>query len=507
MPTPSFREDHISQLPALQLLINMGWQYLTPEQALEARGGRTSGVLLESVLRQQLARINQIQHRGREYAFSEANVEKGIVDIRELPSPDGYLIANQKLYDLLTLGSSFEERIAGDKKSHTFRYIDWQQPENNAYHVTEEFSVLRHARQDHYRPDIVLFVNGIPLVVIECKSPRIKTPIDKAIEQHLRNQREDGIRSLYQYSALVLSLATNAGQYATTGTPKEFWSFWREMHPTPEHEQAYEQALHALKHQALPEDAQTRLFQERFQSVLRHFEQLDSMEKVVTDQDRTLYSLCRPERLLDLIYHFTVYDDGDKKVARYQQYFAVRTTLGRIRQLQPNGTRRGGVVWHTQGSGKSLTMVMLAQMIAQHPDIKRPRIVLVTDRIDLDDQITDTFKKCNLVVRQASKGASIDSKRNLRGEFLSESELDRLAKDDSLLALLMSSEDHVITTIINKFEAAVKGAPKAFDSPDIFVLIDEGHRSQYGSFNVKMRQIFPKACFIAFTGTPLMKKE
>ena len=507
MPTPSFREDLISQLPALQLLINMGWQYLTPEQALAARGGRTAGVLLEPVLRAQLARLNTIPYRGRVYPISAANIEKGIVDLRDLPAPDGYLQANQRLYDLLTLGSSFEERIEGDKQSHTFRYIDWQEPAHNVYHVTEEFSVLRHARQDHYRPDIVLFVNGIPLVVIECKSPRLKAPIDQAIAQHLRNQREDGIRSLYQYSALLLSLATHEAQYGTTGTPREFWSFWREQPGDETQALAEAQALHALKHQPLPAGEQARLFEERFQSARRYVERLDEQERIITEQDRTLYSLCRPERLLDLIYHFTLYDDGIKKVARYQQYFAVRTTLARISQVQPGGTRRGGVIWHTQGSGKSLTMVMLAQLIAGQPEIKRPRIVLVTDRIDLDDQLADTFKKCNLPVRQATKGASAESKRWLQGDSMSPRELERLEKDRSLLALLASSEDHIITTLINKFEAAVKAAPRAFDSPDIFVLIDEGHRSQYGSFHVKMRQIFPRACFIAFTGTPLMKAE
>ncbi|MDX2286071.1 MAG: HsdR family type I site-specific deoxyribonuclease [Bacteroidia bacterium] len=507
MPLPSFREALISQLPALRLLMNMGWQYLTPAQALAARGGRTAGVLLEQVLRTQLTRLNTIHYRGRAYPFSEASIEKGIVDLRDLPAPDGYLQANQRLYDLLTLGSSFEERIEGDKQSYTLRYIDWQEPQNNVYHVTEEFSVLRHGRQDHYRPDIVLFVNGIPLVVIECKSPRIKTPVEKAIEQHLRNQREDGIRALYQYSALLLSLATHEAQYATTGTPKEFWSLWREMPADETQAQQEAEPLYELKHRPLPAGEQARLFEERLRPVLHHFAELDQQAQVLTEQDRALYSLCRPERLLDLIYHFTLFDDGIKKVARYQQYFAVRTTLARISQFQPNGSRRGGVIWHTQGSGKSLTMVMLAQLIANHPDIKRPRIVLVTDRIDLDDQLTDTFKKCDLPVRQATKGASAESKKWLQGDSLSTTELERLEKDQSLLALLASSEDHIITTLINKFEAAVKAAPRAFDSPDIFVLIDEGHRSQYGSFNVKMQQIFPRACFIAFTGTPLMKAE
>ncbi|MBR9920309.1 MAG: type I restriction endonuclease subunit R [Bacteroidetes bacterium] len=504
---PSFIEDHISQIPALQLLINMGWQYLTPDKALDVRGGRTSNVLFEGILKKQLREINSINYRGREYPFSEENINDAILAIRNLPINEGFINANQQFYDLITLGRSFEQRIEGDKKSYSFKYIDWEEPKNNVFHVTEEFSVLRSARHDHYRPDIVLFVNGIAFVIIECKSPKIKNPIEKAIKQNLRNQREDGIRSLYQYSSMIMALATNDAQYATTGTPMEFWSFWREMHKDEEIEKQYETELHRLKHKPLDNTERNRLFRERFRSVLQYFDNLDAGEKVVTMQDRTLFSLCQPERLLDMVYNFTVYDDGEKKVARYQQYFAVGTTLNRVSTIQSNGSRRGGVIWHTQGSGKSLTMVMLAQMIAKHPSIPNPQIVLVTDRIDLDDQITDTFKKCNLPVRQALTGASLEIKKKLQGEKLTPPELEKLDRDRSLLGLLSGKEDHVITTIINKFEAAVKGSPVPFESPNIFVLIDEGHRSQYGSFNVRMRQIFPNACFIAFTGTPLMKKE
>src|SRR5690606_6203127 len=142
----------------------------------------------------------------------------------------------------------------------------------------------------------------------------------------------------------------------------------------------------------------------------------------------------------------------------------------------------GGVIWHTQGSGKSLTMAMLAQLIASHPEIKNPKILLVTDRIDLDDQITETFKKCNVPVENAQTGKH-------------------------LVELIKSPGDAVITTLIHKFEAAVNQSKEGFESSEIYILIDEGHRSQYGSFNVKMQKVFPNACFIAFTGTPLMKKE
>lgn len=507
MAVPSFKEEHISQLPALKLLMNMGWKYLSPEQALEARGGRTSNVLLETILKDQLQIINTIEYKGKEFPFSHANINNAILAIRDLPFQDGFMAANKAFYELITLGRSFEQSVLGDKKSFSFQYVDWKNPENNTYHVSEEFSVLRSGSSDHYRPDIVLFINGIPVVVIECKSPKIKDPIEKTIEQHLRNQQEDGIRALYQYSNLVMGLATHEAKYATTATQKEFWSFWKELFKTKADETAWIDKIQALKNQPLPANERTTLFQERYKNVWTYFQHLEKEEQRVTKQDKLLFSLCRPERLLDLFFNFTLYDDGIKKITRYQQYFAVHNTLVKIAKTDRAGLRKGGVIWHTQGSGKSLTMVMLAQLIATHPQIRNPKIILVTDRIDLDDQITETFKKCQIPVENAAKGASKTIAKKLRGEPLTDNELEKLKDDKSLLNLLASPGDSVITTLIHKFEAAVNASNQPFDSPDIFVLVDEGHRSQYGTFNIKMQKVFPKGCFIAFTGTPLMKKE
>ena len=480
METPSFIEDHISQLPALQLLMKLGYTYLSPEQELEARTGRSSNVLLEGILKTQLQKINHITYKGKEFPFSEANINAAILALRDLPVQDGFLAANQAFYDLITLGKSLEQTVLGDKKSFSFQYIDWKNPANNTYHVTEEFSVLRSGRNDHYRPDVVLFINGIPMLVVECKSPKIKDPVDKAIEQHLRNQQDDGIRSLYHYSNILLSLAVNEARYATTATQKEYWSVWKEAFANKEAEQNYLNELAAIKNKPLPADERSALFRERYNYVLQYFEKLHEEEQVVTEQDKLVYNLCRPERLLDLMYNYILFDDGEKKIARYQQFFAVKNTLAKITKTDAAGHRKGGVIWHTQGSGKSLTMVMLAQLIATH--IKNPKILLVTDRIDLDDQITGTFQKCDKPVENAKTGKH-------------------------LVELLEGNSDAIITTIINKFEAAIKHSKTEFSSPDIFVLVDEGHRTQYGSFNVKMQRVFPNACFIAFTGTPLMKRE
>ena len=174
MSAPSFKEDHISQLPALKLLMNMGWKYLSPDQALDARGDKTSKILLETILKSQLQAINTIEYKGKEFPFSESNVNNAILAIRDLPVQDGFIAANKAFYELITLGRSFEQSVLGDKKSFSFQYIDWKTPENNVYHVSEEYSVLRSGSNEHYRPDIVLFINGIPVIVIECKSPIIK---------------------------------------------------------------------------------------------------------------------------------------------------------------------------------------------------------------------------------------------------------------------------------------------------------------------------------------------
>ena len=478
----SFKEDHISQLPALMLLMKLGYTYLTPDEALAMRGGKTSNVLLEEVLRNQLRRINSIRvNRNKEELFSEQNIENGVLAMRNIPMEGGYLNGNEALYNLLTLGKAFEQSIDGDKKSYTMRFIDWERPERNVYHVTEEFAVTRTGMADTYRPDIVLFVNGIPLVVIECKRPDIKGALEQAISQHLRNQKDDGIRSLYLYSALLLSIGNSYGAYGTTATPAKFWNKWREMFVTEQDEAEYARQLDNLVNEPLSEEQKDHLFGNRFRYVRTYFDEQMQEPVLPTEQDRYLYSLCRPERLLDLIHNFTIYDGGIKKLARYQQYFAVKEIAGRVRTLD-HGKRRGGVVWHTQGSGKSLTMVLLAQAIAQMQEIPGARIVMVTDRTDLDSQITGTFKKCGREVMNATTGTH-------------------------LVELLESKSDAVITTIINKFETAVKRMSRPLTDPNIFILIDEAHRSQYKEMAIKMDKVLPNACKIAFTGTPLMKRE
>lgn len=482
MDTPSFKEDHISQIPALQMLVNLGYTYLSPAEADRQRGGKTSNVLLEDVLRKQLKEINSIRVSATKTSiFTDENIERGILALKNLPMNEGYIAASEKAYNLLTLGQALEQSVDGDKKSFTLQYIDWKNINNNVFHVSEEYSVMRSTSKEHYRPDLVMFVNGIPLCIVECKRPDMKEPLKQAISQHLRNQQEDGIRSLYVYSQLTLSIATQEAAYATNATPEKFWAKWHEKFNSDEEERNYKNKLQEFKNKPLPISIKEQLFSDRFKYVRQYFDALEQEEILPTEQDNYLFGLCRPERLMDIIFNFVLFDNGEKKVARYQQFFAIKKSMQRIKHVE-NGKRRGGVIWHTQGSGKSLTMVMLAQAIAMEPSIRNPKIVLVTDRTDLDNQITGTFRKCGRFVENATTG-------------------------QRLVELLENKSDAVVTTIINKFVAAVKKIDKPLESHDIFVLVDEGHRTQHGTFNIDMQKTLPNACFIAMTGTPLFKKD
>lgn len=472
-----FNEKFLSQIPALQLLANLGFRYLTPAEALAMRGGRLANVLLEEVLRDSLKRINRIQHKGENYLFSEENLQSAIQRLKNVKY-DGLLKTNESVYDLLTLGVALEQSVEGDVRSFTLNYIDWKNPENNVYHVTAEFAVERTRSHETARPDIVLFVNGIPFAVIECKSPN--TEVAQAVSQMIRNQRDEYIPTLFTYAQLVIGSNKNHCKYATVGTATKYWAVWREEREEKDEDGA---ALRAVLDQALPQEAKAGLYELLAEGFgVREPDAEYLVRRALTEQDRTIYALCRPERLLRMALQFTVFDGGRRKIARYQQFFAVERILGRVKQRDDAGRRAGGIVWHTQGSGKSLTMVMLAKALVLDLDIRTPRIVLVTDRVDLDKQLGNTFAACGLTPDRAKSGRD-------------------------LVELVAQNKAHIVTSLIHKFDKALSTRKFQDESTEIFVLVDETQRTQLGMFAARMRQMFPNACYIGFTGTPLLKRE
>lgn len=483
--TPPFTEDAVSQLLALHLLQKLGWTLLTPSEAMKLRGGRAAEVLLRPVLAQQLAAINSFEYRGRRHDFDRSAIEEGIRSLSEL-GDDGLVRTNEKAWELLRFGKAIPQTVDGDTKSFQLKYVDWEHPERNAYHVTDEFAVESSGTTDTRRPDAVLFVNGIPFAVIECKRPGHvggEDPLDQAIAQQLRNQREPEIPRLFHYAQVLYALAVNQAKYGASGTPAPFWQGWREqVFPAADLENLVKVPLTTQETEKTFASDPFRFKGATASAARTWLEGIVAAGRVANEQDRLLFAIGRPERLLALASRYTVFEGGLRKLARYQQYFAVEEILARVREPGAGGLRRGGLVWHTQGSGKSLTMVMLAEALLTRFAASSPRIVLVTDRVDLDDQIYGTFVASGVNAEQARTGRH-------------------------LLELLEAQRTQVITTLLQKFEAAVNGKDAVFDSPDIFVLVDEGHRSQTGQFHAAMRRVLPRACFIGFTGTPVFKSQ
>lgn len=444
MEQNAYLEVNASQKPAIALLQSMGYTYISPEDCEKQRGSRYH-VLLKDILRGQLRKLNRYSYAGAENEFSAANIERAMEELDE-PLTDGLVRTSEKIYDALLLGKSYPETVGGGKTlSFNLKYIDWEHPENNLFHMTEEFAVESQDKLHNARPDIVLFINGIPFAVIECKAPHIS--VDQAVEQMIRNQQADYIPQLFKYAQIVMATNKNTVKYATAGTPKKFWSVWKEQ--------------------------DTAFLDSQLAQLVT--------DRAPTEQDRNMISLFSRERLMELTRYFVLFDANVKKICRYQQYFAIREIIKTIAQQDSKGNRQSGVIWHTQGSGKSLTMVMLAKYILMELAVCNPRVVIVTDRKELDGQIAATFSHTRLNPARATSGRH-------------------------LVELVTNGKADVITTIINKFNTAERLEAKN-NSRDVFVLIDESHRSNYGSMAAKMHTVFPNACYIGFTGTPLMKRE
>lgn len=444
MDGKDFDEKNISQNPAVEVLKNLNYKYISSREASELRGNLYN-VLLKPILKEKLNEMNSYTYKGKEYKFSEKNVNAAIMDIDELLT-DGLVKTNEKIFQSLMFGRSYTENLEdGTKRSFSIKFIDWDAIENNDFYVTEEFTCESEDGRKHSRPDIVLFINGIPFGVIECKKSSIS--IEQGISQMLRNQFKDYTPQLFKFTQIVMATNKNETKYATCNTPKQFWSVWKEQ-----------------------DEAWLN----------------DKLEKGVigrlpTNQDKNIISIFDPKRVIELIKYFTLFDKDVKKICRYQQYFCVKEILKTIEQNDEKGNRQSGVIWHTQGSGKSLTMVMASKYILSELKEFNPRIIVVTDRIDLDKQINRTFNNSRLKAIRAATG-------------------------EHLIKLIENDEVDIVTTLVHKFNSVSKKEAK-LESKNIFVLVDESHRTQYNELSIKMRAVFPNACYLGFTGTPLMKDD
>ncbi len=484
-PIANFNEEHSAKIPALALLAQLGYQFIPPNDCMGIRGSRSS-VILPSVLRSVLAE-KTFPFLGQECPLSESSIDKIVHQLANPAMNEGLKAANEKLYDALTHGVGVTQFVDGKKASPTIQIIDWQSPQENHFHFTEEMEVENAQGTGKRIPDIVCFVNGLPWVVIEAKRPDSsfsgKPTVAEGMSQNIRNQKVDEIPHLFAYSQVLLSINGHEGKYATCGTPTTFWAKWKE-------EKIAESEFQRLKNQALTPDQLSALFDHRPSSVRHEYTALIAGgQRVVTEQDRLLVSLLRPDRLLDMTRLFTLFDKkAGRIIARYQQVFGIKALLARITSFDDKGARQGGVIWHTTGSGKSFTMVFLSKALIWLAELASCRVVVVTDRVDLEKQLARNF---------VSGGAVSQKDR-----------VDAMATTGKRLAeQIGKGNERIIFSIINKFGTAINQPACFNDSPDILVLIDEGHRSQSGENNIRMKQVLPKAAFVAFTGTPLLQDD
>lgn len=488
-PVPQTKEQFSAHIPALHLLSTLGWDYLSSPACLSLRSS-TSEVLLKPILIEFL-RNRRFEYKGEWYPLSNNAIDQIIRDISAPSLHEGLLAANERIYEKLTLGITVTEFMADGKKHQpTIALIDWQDCQANRFHVSEEMEILSAQGTHTRRPDVVCFVNGIPLMVIEAKRPESGNPgksmIDEGVSQHLRNQRLDEIPELFAYAQLLLAVSHADGRYGTVHTPAKFWARWRD-------EEFNEAHYTSLKNSPLSPPVKEALFADKPAEVRRYFESLWAKKMLPTDQDRLLASLADRKRLLEFVRMFLLFDRKNGKIAaRYPQFFGIRALIDRVNLRRPDGGREGGVLWHTTGSGKSLTMVMLTKALLLHDTLKNCRFIIVTDRIDLEKQLSRTF------MSGGAFGSLIATKK--------EGEKSKVTSGRDLARRIGHGTERIIFTLIHKFNTASKLPECHNPSSDLIVLVDEGHRSQKENHE-RMRIALPNAAFVAFTGTPILKGE
>jgi len=341
--------------------------------------------------------------------------------------------ANRAVYEKLRYGVHVKPSV--QEQTVTVWLIDWANPENNDLAVAEEVTV---AGANTKRPDVVLYVNGIALGVLELK--RSTVAVAEGIRQSLDNQKRDFIQPFFATAQLVMvGNPTEGLRYGVVETPEKFWMEWKE-----------------------PSDIDDPLA-------------------------RGLHQLCRKERLLEIVHDFMVFDAGTKKTCRHNQFFGVRAAQGHVQR------RQGGIIWHTQGSGKSLTMVWLAKWIREN--VEDARVLVITDRTELDEQIEKVFKGVAEQIHRTKSGADLIDVLNRSDEWLI----------GSLIHKFGASEEGDVDAFIQDMRSHL---PKSFRARgNLFVFVDECHRTQSGKLHEAMKALLPEAMLIGFTGTPLLKKD
>lgn len=553
-------EYNLVERPFCEQLQKMGWSWIEGDVDVAELTERENfrEVLLKGRLAEALRRINL---RDGQPWLDDARITKSIRDLSPA-TVHRVMEVNQAATELLLKGTVVDGLPDWDNcRPQPIRYIDFEHPEKNDFLVVNQFKVELTSGRGHVIPDAVLFINGIPIVVAEFKSPGIENPMHEAINQLLRysNQRRElfptlytdneGVEKLFHTNQLLIASNFFEARAATIGAPPEAYLEWSDTSPVPMSTVAEELGIISANDDL--EEAKGELLAvgpeqtERVGTPLffRHTEQrpeaLRSAHGAGLQSQQILTAgMLRPVHLLDLIRNFTVFQQVDGKtrkvVARYQQFRAIqkatiRLQEGRTRSQGAERDERGGIIWHTQGSGKSLSMVFLVRKMRTLERLKRYKIVTVTDRTDLEGQLRETARLSGEAVRPTDKDRSTrESSTALTQRILSETtpdivfamlqkyqDVDRQAKNDEKIAMTIvrkekkPGKDEPVVEKEVTFEESIRFEefPVLNESDEILVLVDEAHRSHTRSLHRNLRRALPNAAIIGFTGTPILSKE
>lgn len=495
MSPPSARDPLGVHLSALRLLCELGWSFLSTTECLSLRGSTREPILKPRLV--QFLQSRFFEYKGKRYPLSPLAVDHIARELMALSLGNGLMAANERFYRMLSLGIPVTEFMPDGKKHQpVIALIDWTRPEANRWEVTEHPAILSSQGTHHRTPDIVCYVNGLPLAVIEAKPPECRSDgrsmMDEGIRQHLHNQRPEEIPGLFVYAQLLLAISQRDGRYGTTQTPAKFWARWREH----EFDEAH---FVRLKRQGLSLETRTVLLADKTAHRQADLEALTAEPQPPTDLDRLFVGLLTPLRLLEILRGFIVFDrKAGKLIARYPQFFGTRAVLARIRGLCPpdgpdDGRRQGGVVWHSCGSGKRLTMVFLCRSLLLDPALDECRVIVVTDRVDLETQLGRNFASGGEF--GAASPPQTDSEKN------------RAIPVRDLAQRIAQGRERILFTLVQKFNSASQLPECRNDSPNIVVLVDEGHHTHGRETHSRMKKALPRAACVVFTGTPLPKDD
>ena len=512
---PMLPEVSVTRFSALNLLCTLGWQYLPADVCQQKLGGAQRVVLQASLL--ESLRQRRFEYDGQWHHLSPHAIEQVVRELSFNWQASNWSQLNKQCHEMLCAGITVTEYLPGDVRHKvTVPIIDWQQRKANLFEVAE--SVVLPARHGvaSREIDLVCYVNGLPLCLILVQDSE-EGGLQRGIARHLLHQQPDEIPQLYAYAQLLLVLDRHQGKLATNQTREKFWSHWREEEWGSEYCARLKQNMalqetgwfcqlpqavrRQLKNAASAVNTSTRASSERHGGNGLDAGATERMagssggavSKVsVSDADQLLIGLLSPARLLEFLPAYILFDSRNGKlVARSHQFFAVRILLQRLGQTRL-GERAGGVVWHTTGSGKSLTMVLLINGLRRHPVLGDCRIVVVTDRLDLEDQLSKKF---------AQSGAFGDVWRKAGMDK------SRAHSAHDLARRIGSHGEQIIFTLLHKFNDALLLEQCQNPSDKVIVLIDEAHRSHGGQLHQRMRRVLKRAALVAFTGTPLLRQE